>query len=277
MHDPAPYRDAKGHERWLVLGAFVLAIAALVGIVLEDYEPVKLAPLFMVLAWFPLIALHEGGHAIAARACGWHVEEIVVGFGRPVASFWIRGVPLTLKTYPLAGYVRPVPNDLRAVRVKSAIVYAAGPLIELALCGALLAIVGGRMFERTDDVWIIAAQAVCLAALIGVIGNLVPRPIDTEHGKSWTDGLGVIMSFVRTRESWVRQLVDRHEREIDDLSELGDIERFVRACEEAERALPNEPHLKSAIRLATAKLRRDKHKAAELERALSARTRATDP
>lgn len=268
MHDPAPYRDPKGNERWLVLGAAVIALGALVATVLEDYEPVKLAPLFMALAWFPLIALHEAGHAIAARACGWHVEEIVVGLGKPIARFTISGVPLTLKTYPLAGYVRPVPRDLASVRQKSALIYAAGPLIELALVAIAFGVLGDRLVTRTDDIAIIGVQAICISALIGAISNLVPRPVQTERGTSWTDGLGVIMSFVRSSDHHARQLLDYHERRLDDLAELGDVDRLVEACREAHRALPNEPHLKSAIRLAIAKLRRDKGKRAALDEAL---------
>lgn len=261
--DPAPHREPEGNERWMLLGAFFLAVVALAAIILEDYQPAKLAPLFVILAWFPLIALHEAGHALAAWLLGWKVEEVVVGFGRPALVFSIRGVPVTVKMYPLAGYVRPHPQDLRAVRLKSALVYLAGPGVELGLVLALTLAVGlDRMLARTDDVAVLAAQAVCVAALFGALGNLVPRVADTERGASFTDGLGVIMSLVRPRLDFARQVRAFHEERIERAAELGDVAAAVEACEAAHRALPGDPHLRSGMRLALSRLARGGDRAA---------------
>lgn len=269
--DPAPHREPEGNERWMLLGAFLVAVVLLVAIILEDYEPAKLAPLFVILAWFPLIALHEAGHALVARLVGWQVEEIVVGFGRPAFVFTIGGVPVTVKMYPLAGYVRPTPRDLSGVRLKSALVYLAGPGIELLLVLALTLVVGTeRMLARTDDVAILAVQSVAIAALIGALGNLVPRTADTEHGASWTDGLGVIMSLVRPRLDYARQVRAFHEARIEHAAELGDLARTIDACEAAQRAMPDDAHLRSSMRLALSRLARDRDRG-EVRDALASR------
>lgn len=243
-HDPAPHREPEGNERWMLLGAFVLALVALVAIVLEDYEPVKLAPVFLLLAWFPLIALHELGHALVAKALGWDVLEIVIGFGRPAFRLSLFGIPCTVKMYPLGGYVRPAPTRLEGVRVKSALVYLAGPGAELLSVGALVLIFGvDRLTARTDAVPIIACQAVAVAALLGALFNLVPRAITTERGEGLTDGMGVLSSFTRPASSFAAQVRELHEHRITECAYANDVDNSLRACEAAHAALPGDPHL----------------------------------
>jgi len=256
--DPAPHRDPRGNERWIVLGAFVFGLVALVAIVLEDYEPAKLAPVFMLLAWFPLIALHELGHALVAKLLGWEVREMVVGFGAEIARFELRGVPVTLKMYPLAGWVVPVPRTLRGVRWRSALVYLAGPLSELALVAVLGSVVGWEtMLSRSDAVAVIAAQGVCIAALIDVVSNLIPRAVQTEHGWSYTDGLGAIRALTKPRAEYAAQVRSVHEEAILDALAGRDVEGTLDACEKAYAALGDDPHLRSTMGAALTELRRE--------------------
>ncbi|MBX3272438.1 MAG: site-2 protease family protein [Sandaracinaceae bacterium] len=248
MHDPAPDREPRGNERWILAAAFLLALGALGAIVVDDYEPAKLAPVFMLLSWFPLIALHELGHAVAARLVGWRVEQIVVGFGREALSFEVWGVPFVLKTYPLGGYVVPAPRRLEGIRLRSALVYAAGPLAELALVGGIALALGPEvLFARTDAVGVIALQAVAIAATLGAGLNLVPRRVETERGTSLSDGMGVLASLVRPAASFAAELRAAHEARVrgarDEASALA-------ACEEAYAALGDDPHLR-AVMIAT--------------------------
>lgn len=231
-----------------MLGAFLLALGALAAIVLEDYRPAKLAPVVMLLSWFPLIGLHEAGHALAAHLLGWSVEEVVVGFGSVVARFGVLGVPCTLKTYPLGGAVRPVPLSLRQVRARSALIYLAGPASEFALVVSLTALVGfDAMTTVSDSVAVIAAQAIALAALIDVFTNLVPTRVETERGEGLTDGLGALTSFVRPRRSFEVQVRAAHEARIVDAELLADAERALRACEHAHREFGDDPHLRAVM------------------------------
>ncbi len=229
----------------MLLGAFLVALGSLIGIVAEDYEPARLAPVFMLLSWFPLIALHELGHAAAARLVGWRVHRIVVGFGKAAARFELFGVPLTLKLYPLGGYVSPAPVSMRGVRLKSAFIYAAGPGAELALVGLLVLALGPEaMLERTEDIPQIAVQSVAITALLSVVMNLAPRRIQTEHGPSATDGWGIIGSFVRPKREYLVQVRSTHEARI---LEATDAEATLRAAEDAYRHMGDDAHVRSVM------------------------------
>ena len=113
----------------LVFGAFMLAA------LLEDFQPEKYSVVFFVIFWAPMLALHEFGHALMARALGWRVREIVIGFGPELWRTRIGETDLVLKLAPLEGYVLPAPTSRRRARLKTALIYAAGPGAEFLLLG----------------------------------------------------------------------------------------------------------------------------------------------
>ncbi|MCX7504264.1 MULTISPECIES: RIP metalloprotease RseP [Delftia] len=109
-----------------------------------------------VVALGLLIAVHEWGHYRVAVACGVKVLRFSVGFGRPILRWKRKGsdTEFVIGALPLGGYVRmlderegEVPADQRhlafntqPLRARAAIV-AAGPVANLVLAIALLAIV----------------------------------------------------------------------------------------------------------------------------------------
>jgi regulator of sigma E protease len=53
-----------------------------------------------------LVAVHEFGHLLAARAFGMTVERFAIGFGPPIFAFTRRGIEYSLRAIPFGGYVR---------------------------------------------------------------------------------------------------------------------------------------------------------------------------
>jgi hypothetical protein len=198
---PGEYKPLTPGER-VGYGLLVLIIYGLFAAeVITNFEPVKLAVLLFFAFWPLLLVLHEGGHALTAAILGWRIRRIVIGVGRVVTRFRIGRTPVEMRIAPVVGFVVPLPTSLHLVRLKSALVYFAGPGIELLLVLVLLAIVGPeRMLTRTDDYWIIAVQSLALAAMVGAVTNLVPLPMMSQNGMVASDGLGIMRSFTLPNE-----------------------------------------------------------------------------
>jgi hypothetical protein len=180
--------------------SYVLFLVLLLGLfgaeVVVNFAPAKLSVLFFVLFWLPLVAWHELGHALMAGLFRWRVERVVIGIGRLLGTFTVAGVPVEVRLVALEGFVNCGPADGRFNRWKSALVYFAGPGIELVLAAALLVAVGPDvLFQRGDDIGLIALQSLALAATTGAVLNLVPHGIRTPHGLTPNDGLGILLSL----------------------------------------------------------------------------------
>ncbi len=204
-----PERPAEGWERWFSTIAMALFLGMMGAEIIRDYQPAKLAAVFIPLFWMPLVALHEAGHAVVARLCGWEVERVVVGFGKLLKAFRVRGIDVQLRQVPIEGYVLPYPKDLRSPRLKNTLIYCGGPAAEaLPILVAYLALGGDVLLARSESVGIIAVQSLCVSAAIGLVFTLVPHTTTTGGGKSWSDGMGILMSW-RLPDSYFRRMAER--------------------------------------------------------------------
>ncbi|MBU0550313.1 site-2 protease family protein [Myxococcota bacterium] len=173
----------------------IVVFGSFLGALIQDISPAKLSPLFFLLAYPPLVALHELGHALAARLLGWGVREVVIGAGPRWRAFEVAGVPVEIKRVPLSGYVRlRPPGQLTRdpSRISHALIYLAGPLSEAMVILLLALLLGERLWTPSGHVGIICAQAVSAAAAFGVITNLLPlRMADG----ALSDGLGALTAL----------------------------------------------------------------------------------
>lgn len=187
----------------LIAGGVALFIFGFFALeILSNFEVKKLGALFMILIWPLLLALHEAGHALAAHALGFRVCRIVIGLGRPIARFRVGGVPVEFRLFPAGGYVVPAPKELSGARLKSSLIYAAGPGIELALLLLIVVVVGPRLLEPSSELGTLFVQATSVAIVLGALFNLVPLPVQD----GVTDGLGMISSFFRS-DSFLRRQI----------------------------------------------------------------------
>lgn len=176
---------------------------------ISNYEPRKLSMLFFVLFWVPLLFLHEFGHALMARLCGWEVKRTVIGLGGIFHKTTLFGAPMEIRMIPLEGFVNIAPLNLHCVRAKHALIYFAGPGIELLVFLTIMLFLGSdQIFAHHDNYYQIALQSLAFAALVGAVLNLVPLGIRTQDGTTPNDGLGIIMSLTSSQmdyELWVRE------------------------------------------------------------------------
>ena len=188
----------------LIALTFVIFIAIEI---VTDFSPQKLSAPFFLISWVILLVIHEFGHALMARAVGWHVELISLGFGALRAQRTILGIPVEIRTIPISGFILPRPADLIAPRLKEFLVYAAGPGVELLAVAVIALVIGpGDLTTLTDSIPTIAVQSFCVAALAGAILNLIPISFQSEHGRSASDGLGMILCWARPDAHYAAQL-----------------------------------------------------------------------
>jgi membrane-associated protease RseP (regulator of RpoE activity) len=179
-------------------------VAALVALVVIDYEPGKLAWLLFVFFWIVQLPIHEAGHALMARWLGWHVKEVVIGMGRTVARIEIGGLSVEIRQAPTMGYVLPQPSSLENFRLKNALVYFAGPGIELVVLAGLVGVVGAdRLLAESVEPLMIAAKMLAAVIVTSTFFNLWPH--ETQVGGRFVanDGLGILWSFQKPMSFFV--------------------------------------------------------------------------
>ena len=137
---PAPKKPKLWHSLLLggVLGLVLITLD--LGLLLKVSS---LTLLLLIPGWYLSVAIHEGGHFLAAIAVGHRVTAYSVGW--LLIAREQSGWKLRRSHYPLAGYVLALPDWTKNLRLRHAIVVAAGPAATLLL---LLATIGlGRRID----------------------------------------------------------------------------------------------------------------------------------
>lgn len=201
LEDPAPRRPLSFGEKVAVgvcAGVFSVLLLADLAV---GFSPSKLGFLFMLLAWVPALVLHELGHLAAARLVGWHVSEMVIGYGPDLLRFRWGETAVRVKAVLVEGYVVPAPVGSRYNRLKAAWIYFAGPGIEL-LFAALLLMLSDAPFGQAQELGDVVAQGFAGSLLLGVAFTLFPY--SPASGQA-SDGLGIFLSLFRRTEDFEEQ------------------------------------------------------------------------
>ena len=206
QHDKEPSSKA---EKVFILLMSLVFLAMMSMEIITNYEPKKLAALLFVIFWIPLLFIHEFGHAIMAKLLGWRIQRVVIGMGKVLTHTRLLGAPMEIRSIPLEGFVQIAPKTLSLARFKHALIYFAGPGIELLVFFSTVYLLGGfeSFFTITNDYSRIALQSFAFAALVGAVLNLIPMGIITQDGATPNDGLGIILclfSSTMDYEIWIR-------------------------------------------------------------------------
>lgn len=194
--------------------SIALIVSVILGIlflllIFVDYQPAKLSFIFFIVFWAILLFIHELGHAIMAYFCGWKVEKIVFGFGRLLKSFNYRGVQIEIRLYLIEGFTRIKPLNFKHLRTKDAVIYFAGPGIELLIGFALLIIMGFSLtFNPDGDYFDIFYKTFIISCFLGAVVNLIPQSVFTKDGEIPNDGLGILYALGSTQEDYEKAYLD---------------------------------------------------------------------
>lgn len=208
---------------------------------LDEFDVRKLSVLFVILFWIPMLVVHELGHALMAKALGWRVREIVIGFGRDLAQWRIGETLVKIKLAPVEGYVLPAPTRPESVRLKSALIYAAGPGAELLVLALMVAAFGwDGVFGNATDIFPVAVQSLAIVILLGAGFNLLP--FSTGGGVS--DGLGILSSPFLSESAIELRLMAIELREIERSLRAGKPGDALEGLEQLQRRFPDNGLLK---------------------------------
>ena len=229
----------RGEARASAILASVFTLLILAAI-FEEYSPKKLSVLLIVLFWIPMLVVHELGHALAAKLLDWRVREIVIGFGRVLWQFQVGDTRVKIKLVPVEGYVLPSPRTPSGIRLKSMLIYAAGPGAELLVLAALLLVFGwDTVFNDSSDLSLIALQSLAIVILFGAGFNLLPFRVEG----AVSDGLGIVSSPFISDESIELRLLTVELRDLHDALATGDSARAMKSATELLQQFPHNAHL----------------------------------
>jgi len=132
-----------------------------------------------------VIGLHEGAHALTARAFGMPVREFALGLGPKIIGKKIGGTRFQLRAFPIGGLVDIDPAAFEASAWwKQALVFLAGPASNIIAGFAVMlgvAIAHGLSFSKA--LWLISNGVLLLASsFVGTIGQAAAGQGITELG-----------------------------------------------------------------------------------------------
>lgn len=172
----------------LAILPLVVACIALVDITrrhirLLDSTFIVLA-LIVVFQWV-MIAPHEFGHALLARAFGFSGLRVFIGVGRPLFSFRLFGIPVLVSPIPFGG-LTTFQASPKLTRWKHLATVAAGPAVNLfAAALAWHAIEPGGLRSNLGTL----PAIILFANVLVLVQNLFPHHVRTPAGRTPSDGL----------------------------------------------------------------------------------------
>lgn len=145
------------------------------------------------------ILVHELGHALAGALTGFRIVSCGIGIARPFAQIRIAGIWFYLARPLLRGLTLAIPSRLGPNRNAPAILYAGGPLANLAT--VLVLWIVARPFDhwtswRPFDHWTFSSVFMEVSIMMG-IGNLLPF-YSSRYGSA-SDGLTIVRCLLNTR------------------------------------------------------------------------------
>ena len=86
-------------------------------------------------------------------------------------------------------------------------VYLAGPGIQIMFSCLILLLWGPeRLLQRSNEIGLIAVQALAAASVVSGVINLIPYSETTTERKIVNDGLGILLALFTPKESYLAQM-----------------------------------------------------------------------
>ncbi len=160
---------------------------------------------FAFVAMYVTIILHELGHAAAAAIVGVDVPVFSFGGGRHVRVFRLSKRWLIVGLLPTEGLILVSHKSKDWYRLKSFVISAAGPFVNLA-CAGMFYFWLEREGQSLSTLSTTAAQLFVIFSLLTGISNLIPFSANSPYGATNSDGKSIINLFSITQEQIAKQV-----------------------------------------------------------------------
>jgi tetratricopeptide (TPR) repeat protein len=180
---------------WIVLIVFPSAYLSMT----RGTQQIGFLGLVMIAAFMePLImAMHEFGHALTAKASGLKVTVMTLGGGRLLWAGDVFGMPVRLYRWPLGGLTHLGGQPTRFIRTRIWVTTLMGPVTNIGL--AFIAAVLWRPLAQLIDSNVTALW-IAYNALVAA-GNLWPNRVHRSGRLHQTDGMQLLqIPFQKTAE-----------------------------------------------------------------------------
>lgn len=165
--------------------------AAIIVIINPEYQFGWLILNFLLYYVFGVLTAlpHELGHAIAAKAVGFRVFQVTIGFGRAIFKCRLWGFNFVVNSMPLGGFCFSVSRKVHWYRSKRCLMILAGPLTNILAAIAVLYLfpLGENDFDVFSGVRV--KSAFVIANAISAAFSLWPKRFDSAYGRVANDGL----------------------------------------------------------------------------------------
>lgn len=118
--------------------------------------------ILFILGAIVVISIHELGHFLMLKLCGFNVEEISIGIGPKLILFKHKDTKYSLRLIPIGGYVASPELDanyeimgqsIRIFNFKKMLCYLAGPFFSLVLAIILIFASGNILGLRVEKIY----------------------------------------------------------------------------------------------------------------------------
>jgi tetratricopeptide (TPR) repeat protein len=140
--------------------------------------------LLMIVAALP----HELGHAFVAKAVGFRVFHISIGYGRTIFERPFCGFNFQLKSIPFGGFAFSTPKNSKSYRVKKCLVVLAGPSANLLIAAMLAVMIPDQALSFDFNNGINLPGVFFVANMVSFGYSLVPHYFESVFGKIPNDG-----------------------------------------------------------------------------------------
>jgi hypothetical protein len=137
----------------------------------------------------PAALPHELGHAFAAKALGFRVFQVTIGFGTAIFERSFCGFDFQVNSIPLGGFAFSTPKNSSFYKIKRCLIILAGPFANLLVAALLVLLAPDRTPNFDFFSGLRIGSIFLIANLMWAAYSLWPHKFNSARGQVANDGL----------------------------------------------------------------------------------------